>query len=71
MKNLLTKIDLKESKQHCHQLFFAKKATDWIYIMFYPQMTIFSEQNFINETFLRSFLAVSLHSKTKSSRKNM
>ena len=36
--------------------FLQKKATDWIYIMFYPQMSNFSEQNFSTETFLRSFV---------------
>ena len=36
--------------------FLQKKATDWIYIMFYPQMSNFSEQNFTTETFLRSLV---------------
>ena len=35
--------------------FLQKKATDWIYIMFYPQMSNFSQQKFANETFLKSF----------------
>ena len=55
-KNLVIKIELKESKQHCHQLFFAKKVSDWIYIMFYPQMSNCSEKNFATETFWRSLV---------------
>ena len=55
-KNLVIKIELKESRQHCHQLFFEKKASDWIYIMFYPQMSNFSEQNLATETFWRSLV---------------
>ena len=49
MKNLVTKIGSTEFKQHSDQTFFAKKASDWFYIKFSPQIDNFCEQNLLAE----------------------
>ena len=55
-KILLSRLSWKNLSNIAINFFFAKKASDWIYIMSYPQMSNFSEQKFTTETFRRGLV---------------
>ena len=67
IKNLVTKIGSTEFKQHSDQTFFAKKASDWFYIKFSPQMNNFCEQNLAAENTKWGGWALFIRGKRKDS----